>query len=480
MRKYNLAFLFLFFVQFLFSQFECGTDIVHSNLYNSDPVYRSNFDLAQTRINSANMHKFLENGVYYLPVVVHIMHTGEPIGGVFNPSDQKIADFLTSLNKVFFAKYTGYPDTSNGGQYINIQFRLVQRDSNCKPLKGINRIDLQDDITYVNNGLMVDNNGSGLKDIELAKKSFYDNRRFINLYLVTKTSSSSVLGFAYYPNSSYSLGDGIYITSNDVYTGSMETIVHEMGHFFGLNHTFEGSGAGCPSNTNCATDGDKICDTDPVLKQFTCSKTDNNTCTNKPMGNLAINFMSYCNKTSIFTPMQKTRIISSLLNVRSGLVNATNSEKPTNLKPDNKLTTDSIVCSNYSDNELAWYEKTTGAISGETKKVLKLTKTGYYFSIAKIYGCNSVSSDTIYFKKANASIELNPANPFTIYKSDKSLFTINSEIAPSNIMIYDINGKKILNLMNEKTIDLTAFSIGIYFIKIELNKTVYHSKIMND
>ena len=36
-------------------------------------------------------------------------------------------------------------------------------------------------------------------------------------------------------------------------------LVHEMGHYFGLYHTFEG---GC-SNSDCTLSGDKVCDTPP-------------------------------------------------------------------------------------------------------------------------------------------------------------------------------------------------------------------------
>jgi hypothetical protein len=45
------------------------------------------------------------------------------------------------------------------------------------------------------------------------------------------------------------------------------TLTHEMGHYFGLLHTFEGGGIELANGTNCKTAGDLICDTpaDPYV-----------------------------------------------------------------------------------------------------------------------------------------------------------------------------------------------------------------------
>ncbi|MEQ8910279.1 MAG: M43 family zinc metalloprotease [Vicingaceae bacterium] len=45
------------------------------------------------------------------------------------------------------------------------------------------------------------------------------------------------------------------------------TISHELGHYFGLVHTFEGSGVELADGSNCETAGDQICDTpaDPFV-----------------------------------------------------------------------------------------------------------------------------------------------------------------------------------------------------------------------
>jgi len=46
------------------------------------------------------------------------------------------------------------------------------------------------------------------------------------------------------------------------------TLTHEMGHMFGLLHTFEGNGIELVNGSNCETEGDLICDTpaDPFVE----------------------------------------------------------------------------------------------------------------------------------------------------------------------------------------------------------------------
>lgn len=96
------------------------------------------------------------------------------------------------------------------------------------------------------------------------------------------------------PNSDCSYSDQGYITNtdssglvikkdgNNCYQDNLKALVHEMGHYFGLSNSFEGTEL--VDGSNCTTDGDKICDTpadpggtcDPATCKFLDMSTDGN------------------------------------------------------------------------------------------------------------------------------------------------------------------------------------------------------------
>ena len=55
---------------------------------------------------------------------------------------------------------------------------------------------------------------------------------------------------------------------NHIWLSCLPAFAHELGHFFGLPHTFEGEGEELVDGSNCETHGDKICDTpaDPHIQ----------------------------------------------------------------------------------------------------------------------------------------------------------------------------------------------------------------------
>jgi len=84
------------------------------------------------------------------------------------------------------------------------------------------------------------------------------------------------------------------------------TLTHEIGHFFNLNHTF----AGC-SNTNCATQGDRICDTPPSNTATGGCPTPGST-VKCGVNTLTMNYMDYTNDACMymFTAGQATRMLA--------------------------------------------------------------------------------------------------------------------------------------------------------------------------
>ena len=94
-----------------------------------------------------------------------------------------------------------------------------------------------------------------LKDDEMFAQYYMDN--VINVYYVESIYAEEldgVGGYAYLPG-----GPDIIVLRK---SSGIKTLVHEIGHFFGLYHTFETSfGAELVNKNNCGEAGDLVCDT---------------------------------------------------------------------------------------------------------------------------------------------------------------------------------------------------------------------------
>src|SRR5690606_7884082 len=206
--------------------------------------------------------------------------------------------------------YPGMQEPVEGGGVVDmeIQFALAQRTPSCGATNGINRVDASSLSNYVNNGVNVQTTG-GVSELTLKNFSRWDPTQYYNIWVVNKldgadgTSGQFIAGFAYFPGAS-SLLDGTIMLATQMQTGR-KTLPHEIGHALGLYHTFQGSSgsANCPANANCNTQGDMVCDTDPVsenqtggIYNFAC-RTGANACAapNNFTRNTESNFMAYTN-----------------------------------------------------------------------------------------------------------------------------------------------------------------------------------------
>jgi hypothetical protein len=144
-----------------------------------------------------------------------------------------------------------------------------------------------------------------------------------NLNIYTNTASGN-LGYAYVPN-----GGGVVGNKFDrvvIYWRAMgnpgtygapynegDTTVHEVGHYLGLYHTFQG---GCAAASGCANNGDLICDTPPEGSAHFSPCTDPNTCGNPdPIHN----FMDYSDDNCMFefSGNQQNRMRCTIANWRT-------------------------------------------------------------------------------------------------------------------------------------------------------------------
>ena len=354
----------------------CGFDRLHHQMLDNDPAYnariRSMDSMIYTILSSSSAPSLILNTsagqVYEIPVVFHVMHTGGAVGTPYNPADTTLQNLITYLNQTYQATYFAYPSAGSGGTYIPVQFAIAKRDPTCNTSTGIERFNAS--ATYSNYtlyGVNRQRTSGGVSDAQIKAISDWDRNEFYNIWIVNKIDSNDgtngpsgttyIAGYATLPPSSPA-ADGTILLANEAKTGH-QTLPHEIGHAFGLLHTFEGDDPGgtgaattCPTNSpSCSQAGDSVCDTEPMQRTTTScpSNSTTNTCTGVNYAGTQYNFMNYSTCTDRFTAGQRDRFKTVLLSpLRASLISSlgattmgTNptsaSCSPTNSNPFNTL-----------------------------------------------------------------------------------------------------------------------------------------------
>lgn len=325
MRTAFLYRLFCFAITFfvisgqLPAQTGCATDVYKRLLQNDAAFSVRNDQLNQQWAafkRSSSSARALED-VYTLPVVFHIIHRG----GAENIPDASILEALQVLNDGF-ANSAVFDQGS--GVDTKIRFCLAKLDPDNGYTTGITR-------TYAD--LLTVN--PELNDKLLKSLINWDPSRYINIWVVKDidmqlqfdvcgAGALEVAGYSSLPPSHGSNADGIVAEADAL----ASVIIHEMGHYLGLLHTFEGF---C-RNDDCLADGDMVCDTPPeqtLMGNGNCGP-DENTCNTDVLSGFATdqpdlktNFMDYGDCAHDFTQGQKDRMRFMIENVRNSLLAST-------------------------------------------------------------------------------------------------------------------------------------------------------------
>lgn len=346
---------FLIIVLMLFGKYsfaqqeECLSSVLHKKLMTNNLVYANNFAknesiLKQTIAQIKSGNKSINNTTYRIPIVVHVIHLGEAVGSGTNISDAQIYSAMRTLNDAY-RKKAGSPFDANGVD-TQIEFCLAQKDPLGNSTTGIIRVDGSSTSDYATEGVT----SSGTNNETMIKAlSKWDNTKYYNVWIVSEIDGNDggagTQGYAYYPGAPASL-DGTIILYNSFgydptgtlgynlksYTNYNITFIHEMGHALNLYHTFEGDGTGsaCPSNSNCAIDGDEICDIPPHKRSTSTCLADNtvNPCqSGSTAADYQHNYMDYSSDDcqNMFSADQSTRMNAALTSgPRASLVTPTN------------------------------------------------------------------------------------------------------------------------------------------------------------
>lgn len=272
------------------------------------------------------------NVVITVPVVVHVIHSGQAVGTGRNISDARVLSQITVLNQDF-RRMIGTPgyNTNAVGADVEIEFCMAQRKPDGTPTNGINRVNLN--VASWASEFAVETN--------LKPNTIWDPTQYFNIWVCQFSDNENdelfgTLGYAQFPSNSGLGGlstngglattDGVIIDwrafgSSDYVTGNYfpgynkgRTSTHEIGHSFGLRHIW-GDNTSCVVN---ATDSNNdYCPDTPAAKypNDNCNMV-YNSCPSAPGNDMTENYMDYTNDTcmNIFTLNQKARMLAVMQN----------------------------------------------------------------------------------------------------------------------------------------------------------------------
>jgi hypothetical protein len=349
----------------------CGFDERYKKEYKNNPILRMKMELFEkeikgfTKNNSARLA--VANSTVYIPVVVHVIHTGDPIGTAFNPDDDTIIQAIDFLNQVYNG--TWYPQQGVGD--VGIQFTLAQRTPLCENTNGIVRKDYSYNQLYKQSGVQDLPSDIGIPELDLKNDSRWDPNQYLNIWLVNYINGKNstipgkyIGGYSSFPKDP-ELFDGVVIIANQFRFGNI-LLSHEIGHIFNLFHPWGVEEGVCGD--------DEVSDTDPVSENYDVARTGSNPCNDYKLysDNTEKNIMSYSTTDrTLFTQGQKDRMRASLeLSRRKSLVNSLGDEP-----------VDSISCGKkIYDMSNTFDSSHTPVFTTNTFKTLGVGKEGYIYA----------------------------------------------------------------------------------------------------
>jgi Pregnancy-associated plasma protein-A/Secretion system C-terminal sorting domain len=243
-----------------------------------------------------------------IPVVVHVVrHTSDEI-----VSDANVFAQIDILNRDFNARNGDLQNVpiefKDKIGNVGIQFCLVIKDSIGTAHSGIIRVRTAVKTIGLKDSLFSD---------KLGGSTPWNTSKYLNIWVAN--TGENITGLGSYPTPTPQLNEGVIIHPR--YFGQNKTdkfglgrvAVHEIGHYFGLYHTW-----GKTRDSLCTSD--EVEDTPPqksayagcpIYPQYSCNAS-----------NMFMNFMDYVDDPCmlLFTNGQKARMLATITHFRQGLL----------------------------------------------------------------------------------------------------------------------------------------------------------------
>lgn len=292
---------------------------------------------------------------YTIPVIVHVIHTGQAVGVFPNLQQGQINSQITVLNQDFASNGLNVgncPSTFTASKAnTDLTFCLAQKNPTGGTLAepGIDRINAltmsapltgtfssKDPANTAYNNMY---KFQAFIDGYIKANTIWDPTRYMNIWITNEQGAVGLLGYATFPTGTGLTGitgnggatnDGLWcysaaFGSNSIFPSGTytsiynkgRTAVHEIGHWVGLRHIW-GDGT-------CLTD---YCNDTPPAQtaNYSCSSGCTSgcfthpyklgTCSGNTTGEMTMNFMDYTDDACmyLFTNDQKTRIQTAMAN----------------------------------------------------------------------------------------------------------------------------------------------------------------------